>query len=64
MKSIFSSWKENLIIIKPKSVIKWHRKKFSDYLRRKSKNNAGRPRVPNEQIDLIKRIANDNHIWA
>ncbi|MDP3442430.1 MAG: integrase core domain-containing protein, partial [Ignavibacteria bacterium] len=64
MKKIFSHWKENLIIIKPETVIKWHRRKLSDYLRNLSKNNAGRPNVSAEQIQLIRRIANENPMWG
>lgn len=33
-------------------------------MRWKSKNDAGRPRVPTEQIELIKRIANENPMWG
>jgi hypothetical protein len=53
-----------LVIVKPETVIRWHRKRFSEYLRRKSKNDAGRPRVPKEQIDLIRKIANENPMWG
>jgi putative transposase len=31
MKSIFNRWRESLIIIKPETVIKWHRKGFKLY---------------------------------
>jgi hypothetical protein len=64
MKSIFSKWRECLIIIKPETVIKWHRKGFNIYLRWKSKNDAGRPRTQKEHIELIKRIANENPLWG
>lgn len=48
MKNIFLRWKENLVIIKPETVIRWHRKRFSKYLRRQSRNDVGRPRIPTE----------------
>jgi hypothetical protein len=64
MKSIFNRWRESLIIIKPEAVIKWHRKGFHIYLRWKSKNDAGRPRVPKKQIELTKRISNENPLWG
>lgn len=64
MKKFFSDWKVSLVIIKPETVIKWHRRKFNDYLRNMSKNNVGRPNVSAEQIELIKRIANENPMWG
>jgi hypothetical protein len=60
MKNVLNNWMNNLIIIKPETVIRWHRKSFSEYLKKQSKNDAGRPSVSKEQIDLIKRIANEN----
>jgi hypothetical protein len=38
MKSIFNRWRESLIIIKPETVIKWHRKGFKLYWRWKYQN--------------------------
>src|ERR1035437_4661773 len=64
MKNIFNRWKESLIIIKPETIIQWHRKKFYQHLMKKSKNDAGRPRAPKEVIKLIKQIANDNPMWG
>jgi len=47
--------RESLFIIKPETVIRWHRKGFKIYLRWKSNNDAGRPRIPTEHIELIKK---------
>lgn len=62
--SFFKNWKESLIIVKPESIIRWHRKKFYQHLLGKRKQDAGRPRVPREIIDLIKRIAKENPMWG
>jgi len=64
MKTIFNRWKESLIIIKPETIIRWHRKKFYQHLIKKRKPDAGRPRAPREVIKLIKQIANDNLMWG
>jgi hypothetical protein len=58
--NIFSSWKSSLLIIKPETVIRWHQQGFKLYWRWKSRSALGRPSIPQEQIDLIKRIGNDN----
>lgn len=59
MKTIFNRWRESLIIIKPETVIKWHRKGFKLYWRWKCRNSGGRPKIPQEQITLIKKMAKD-----
>jgi hypothetical protein len=64
MKNIFKRWKESLIIIKPETIIQWHRKKFYKHHLGKIKQDAGRPRASKEVIKLIKQIANDNPMWG
>ena len=53
-----------MIIIKPGTIIRWHRKRFYPHLLWKRKLEVGRPRVPKEIIELIKRIANENPMWG
>lgn len=62
--SFFNNWKESLIIIKPETIIRWHRKRFYQHPLGKRKKEAGRPSVPREIIELIKRIANENTQWG
>ena len=62
--SIFSSWKSTLLIIKPETVIRWHQQGFRLYWRWKSRSALDRPRIPQEQINLIKQIANENPLWG
>jgi putative transposase len=61
---VFSSWKETLLIIKPETVIRWHRQGFRLYWRWKSRSEPGRPKIPQAQIDLIRQMANDNPLWG
>jgi hypothetical protein len=49
------NWKSFLMIIKPETVIGWHRTAFRFYWTRKSKP-RGRPRISQTTIALIKRI--------
>jgi len=62
--NILSSWKNTLLIIKPETVIKWHQQGFKLYWKWKSRPKSGRPKIPQEQIDLIKRIADENPLWG
>ena len=53
----FDSWKDTLMLVKPDTVIRWHRRRYKALWRRKS---LGRPRVSREIIALIKRIHQEN----
>jgi len=59
-----SNWKERLFIVKPETVIKWHRTAFRIFWRWKSQNKGGRPKISNEVIALIKQMANENSKWG
>ncbi len=62
LSKIWSEWKENLIIVKPDTVITWRRRKFKDYWRQlsKLKKKVGRPPITKEHIAFIKQISADH----
>jgi transposase InsO family protein len=53
-------WKEVLVIVKPDTVIRWHRKGFRLYWRSISKRGPGRPPISEEVQALIRRLAGEN----
>jgi hypothetical protein len=53
---LWKDWQEALIIVKPGTVIKWHREGYRRYWRWKSKALIGRPPIDKEIRDLIRRI--------
>jgi len=55
-------WKDALVIVKPETLIRWHRKGFKLFWRCKSR--AGRPRLPKEIRELIVRTAQENPTWG
>ena len=59
-----SNWKERLFIVKPETVIKWHRTAFRIHWRWKSRQKGGRPKVNWEVINLIKQMAKENSEWG
>ena len=56
-------WRRLLTIVKPDTLIRWHRTGFRLYWRWKSKP-RGRPRVPAELRQLIKDMALANRTWG
>lgn len=61
--SRFFEWREALTIVKPDTLIRWHRKGFRLFWTWKSRP-AGRPRVPVEVRKLIGEMAENNPTWG
>ena len=55
---LWSDWRSVLVIVKPDTVIRWQKKRFRDFWRRKSK--PGRPCIPRQHISFIRRISGDH----
>src|SRR5919197_5103069 len=56
-------WRRLLTIVKPDTLIRWHRKGFRLFWRWRSKP-YGRPRVPLELRQLITKMAAANRTWG
>jgi putative transposase len=61
---LWKDWREGLIIVKPETVIKWHREGFRLYWRWKSSAPIGRPPIDKEIRELIRRISRENPLWG
>jgi hypothetical protein len=53
-----------LKILKPETVIRWHRAGFRAYWRWKSRPRAGRPKIPREIRQLIRDMSVANPLWG
>jgi len=53
-----------LAILKPETVLKWHRAGFRSYWRWKSRRHAGRPIVPLAVRKLIREMSIANPLWG
>jgi transposase InsO family protein len=53
-----------LQIVKPDTVIRWHRAGFRAYWRWKSRSRGGRPRTPAEIRQLIREMSIANPLWG
>jgi putative transposase len=64
LRQFWSSWKSALIVVKPDTVVGWHRAGFRWYWRWKSRRRRGRPRISPEIRELIVRLAEENTGWG
>ncbi|HUY23742.1 MAG TPA: hypothetical protein VMV09_00355, partial [Candidatus Saccharimonadales bacterium] len=57
-------WKQHLILIRPESVVRWHRSGWRLYWRWRSGHHLGKPRLRPEVRELIATIAGENPLWG
>src|SRR5580704_3645383 len=64
LSQVWSGWRSALVIVKPETVIAWHRKGFRLYWDWKSRHPQGRPAISREVIDLIRKMSLANPRWG
>ena len=64
LSQLWTGWRSALIIVKPETVIAWHRKGFGYYWAWKSRHRQGRPFVSTELRDLIRKMSLANPRWG
>src|SRR6266700_7463702 len=60
----FPSVLRAIIIIRPETLVRWHRAGFRDYWRWKSRSFGGRPQIDADLRALIRRMSVDNPLWG
>src|SRR6201997_5280430 len=53
-----------LTIVRPETLVRWHRAGFRRYWRWKSRSSGGRPQIDTELRVLIRRISIENPLWG
>jgi putative transposase len=64
LRQLWSRWTEVLVIVKPETVVGWHRAGFRLYWRWRSRPRGGRPKITDEIRGLIRRLAAENPNWG
>ncbi len=57
---IWKDWSSELVLVKPETVIRWRKRKFREFWRAKSQGRPGRPAIPRDHIEYIRRISSDH----
>jgi transposase InsO family protein len=58
------SWQRHLVVVRPETVIRWHRRGWRLYWTWRSRARFGRPRLTPEVRALIARMAFENPTWG
>jgi transposase InsO family protein len=61
---LFPSLLGAAVIFKPETLVRWHRSGFRLYWRWKSRCRVGRPAIPADVRDLVRRISRENQLWG
>ncbi len=62
LRALWTDWARSLVIVKPATVVAWHRRAYRAYWRRLSRR-PGRPRTDAQLRDLIRRVGMENR-WG
>ena len=57
-------WRRCVYVVRPDTVVRWHRRAFARYWTRKSRRCPGRPAVAAAIRDLIQRMSRANVLWG
>ncbi len=62
---VWSAWRDAIVIVQPETVLAWRRRKFRQHWTKLSRSGQpGRPAVPREVRDLIRRMSSANPLWG
>lgn len=62
---LWRDWRLSILMVKPDTVIKWHRAGFRAYWRFRSRTRRhGRPQLTLEERELIRQLARQNPLWG
>ena len=64
IRALRRDWRRHLVVVRPESVICWHRQAWRLFWRWRSCGPIGRPRLSAEVRELIATMAHDNPRWG
>ncbi len=64
LRRLWSRWSSALLIVKPETVVRWHRAGFRWHGRFLSRHRPGRPKITSELQTLIRSMATENPTWG
>ena len=61
---VWTNWRQSLHVVRPETVVRWHRQGFRRYWTWKSRRRSGRPSISMELRDLIRQMSSANPLWG
>ena len=63
-RSIYPGWRRHLFLVRPETILRWHRRGWRLYWRWRSRLQLGRPRLSPEIRELMATMASENSLWG
>src|ERR1700704_491944 len=51
-------------VVRPDTILRWHRAGFRAYWRWKSRGQPGRPKIDRELRELVRQMSRENRLWG
>jgi len=64
MQRLCADWRRHLVLVRPETVLRWHRRGWRLFWWWRSRRPTGRPRLPREVRALIRRLSEENRLWG
>ena len=61
---LFRDWRRHLVVVRPETAIRWHRRGWRLFRRWRSRARLGRPRVSPGVCELIATMVRENPTWG
>jgi hypothetical protein len=61
---VWAGWRNAIVIVKPETVLTWHRRGFRLFWTWKSRRRLGRPGIPADVRQLIRTMSEANPLWG
>src|SRR5687767_13742449 len=61
---LVSDWRRHLVLVRPQSVLRWHRQGWRLFWWWRSRRPTGRPRLTPDVCALIRRLSDENRLWG
>jgi putative transposase len=57
-------WRDAVLLVKPETILRWHRQGCALLWRWRSKPKNGKPKLSRDTIAVIRRMARENRLWG
>ena len=64
LRRFWPEWRDSLALVKPATVVAWHRQGWRLLWKLKSRGKPGRPPIAMELRELIRRLSRENRLWG
>lgn len=61
---LWKNWRSSLHVVRPETIVRWHRRGFRLYWGWKSRRRWGRPAIGRDLRDLIRQMSRANPLWG